>query len=87
MQNIDDSPLTLRIRRDKTTYFISSNPFESIDTLKRKLLIFHKGLDVFDIRMYHSNKVQMIDTQVSNVLASSLTKNQTCTTKVSSTTH
>ena len=64
MHHIDDTPLTLRIRREKTTYFISSNPFESIDTLKRKILIFHKGLDVFDIRMYHANKVQMIDSQV-----------------------
>lgn len=44
MQGKDDTPLTLLVRREKTTYFISSSPYESIDTLKRKILIFHKGL-------------------------------------------
>jgi hypothetical protein len=58
---MDDVQLTLRIRRDKTTFFISSAPYESIDLLKRKILIFHKGLEVGDLRLYHSGKVQMIE--------------------------
>lgn len=63
MQTFDDStPLTLRLRRDKTTYFISCNVYESIDSLKRKLLIFNKGLQLGDLRLYHASKVQIIDT-------------------------
>lgn len=57
----DDTSLTLLVRREKTTYFISSSPYESIDTLKRKILIFHKGVEVGDIRLFHANKVQMIE--------------------------
>lgn len=62
MQSIDETPLTLRLRRERTTYFISNTPFESIDALKRKVLIFHKGLEIGDIRLYHANKVQIIET-------------------------
>lgn len=64
MQSLDETPITLRIRRDRTTYFISNSPFESIDTLKRKILVFHKGLEVGDLRLYHANKVQMIEIKV-----------------------
>ena len=59
MQNYDDGPLTLRVRHEKTTFFISSSPNESIDTLKRKILVFHKGLEVGDIRLYNASKVGM----------------------------
>lgn len=57
MQNNEDPVLSIRVRRDKTTYFLTCGPFESIDSMKRKLLIFHKGLDVPDLRLYHGSKV------------------------------
>ena len=85
MQNIDEAPLTLRIRRERTTYFISSSPFESIDTLKRKILIFHKGLEVGDLRLYYANKVQMIeDLGLSFLYSSCSMTSPICTIKGSS---
>ena len=52
-----DIQLSLRLRRERTTYFFTCAPYDSIDLLKRKLLIFHKGIELADIRLYHANKV------------------------------
>ena len=51
--------LSLRLRRDKTTYFFSCGPYESIETLKRKLLVFLKGSELGDVRLYHGIKVNI----------------------------
>ncbi len=40
------------MKREKVTYFFTCNPLDHIDLIKRKLLLFHKGIDVQDIRLY-----------------------------------
>jgi hypothetical protein len=54
-----DLLFSLRLRRERTTYFFTCGPYDSIDLLKRKLLIFHKGIEMADIRLYHANKVSI----------------------------
>lgn len=54
---MEDGQLWVRMRREKTTYFLSCGPYDSIDLLKRKLLGFHKGSELADLRLYHATKV------------------------------
>ena len=62
MQNveIEGGQLCIRLRRDKTTYFILCKPTDQIELLKRKIMMFHKGIESTDIRLYIGTRVNNI---------------------------
>lgn len=44
-ENVADvGQLCVKVKREKTTYFLLCKPLETIDSLKRKIAIFHKGI-------------------------------------------
>jgi len=45
--------ICIRLKREKTTYFITIPTYEPIDSVKRKLLSFYKGLESGDVRLYY----------------------------------
>lgn len=62
MQNveIEVGQLYIRMRREKTTYFILCKPMDQIDSLKRKIMMFHKGVEPTDIRLYIGTRVVLM---------------------------
>lgn len=56
-ENTEVGQLCVKVRREKTTYFLLCKPLEPIDSVKRKLLVFHKGLEPGDIRFYLNTRV------------------------------
>jgi len=56
MEN-DDLNVCVRLKRDKVMFFFTCSQIDHIDSLKRKLLQFHKGLDTQDIRLYLGTRV------------------------------
>jgi hypothetical protein len=59
--NFEDPYLSIRLRREKSTYFFTCTQMETIDMLKRRLQLFHKGVELPDMRLYHGNKVILVN--------------------------
>ena len=61
MQSIETEgqQLCVKVRREKTTYFFICKPTEHIDWIKKKIIMFHKGIELNDIRLYIGTRVKM----------------------------
>jgi hypothetical protein len=57
MQSSEDAFISVRVRRDKSTYFFICGQYDLIDMLKRKIILFHKGVDVNEVRLFYDGKV------------------------------
>ena len=54
---MDVVQLSVKVRRDRSTHFFMCKPLDSIEVLKQKILLFHKGLESSDIRFYLNGRV------------------------------
>ena len=55
--SVESGQVCIKVRREKTTYFLLCKPLEPIEGLKQKILLFHKGLESSDIRLYLKARV------------------------------
>ena len=54
---IESGQICVRLRREKSTYFFLCKLTDQIDSLKRKIMMFHKGVEPSDIRLYIQTRV------------------------------
>lgn len=57
MQNSEDAFISVRVHRDKSTHFFICGQYDLVDMLKRKIILFHKGVDVNEVRLFYDGKV------------------------------
>ena len=58
MNAAETGQLCVKVKRDKNMYFFMCKPLEPIEALKQKILLFHKGLESSDIRLYLHTRVK-----------------------------